>query len=403
MGTVGIIATLDTKGLEASFLKEQIEASGHSALLLDSGMLHSPAVTPDISRHEILHLAGVDDLESYRTYGKAGLQQAMTKGLKAMLVKLYKENKIQAVLSLGGAQGTAMSTAAMQMLPIGFPKVMISTIACGSARFGDYVGTRDIVMIPSITDICGLNSVTVPIFVSGCGAAVGMIESSKRTQWQTNRPVIALTMAGVTTECVTRVKNLLDVKGYETIVCHCNVVGAIVIDEFAKEGKLNGVIDVTPHEVGGMLWNGLMSCNKHRFENIYASGIPVMTLPGAVDFILKGPIQELPPELENRARYEHTPFHTHIRTTYEEMYSIGKYLTERHKQCVGKNVIMVPQKGYSQQNAAGHPCYDPQANRGFIDAVLDHKAYSVGYEERNMHINDPEFAEEIVKVFESLM
>lgn len=403
MGTVGIIATLDTKGSEAAFLKEQIESAGHSVLLLDSGMLHSPATEPDITRDEILSLAGVDDLEAYRKNGKAALQKAMAEGLKKIVVRLHKEGRIQAVLSVGGAQGSAMSTAAMQMLPIGFPKVMVSTIAGGSARFGDYVGNRDIVMIPSIADICGLNSITVPIFASGCGAVVGMMESAQRVQWNTKMPKVALTMAGVTTECVMRVKTILDDKGYETIVFHCNVVGAVVIDELAKKGELDGVIDITPHEIGGLLWEGLLKGDKSRFNNVYSSGIPVMTLPGGVDIILRGPVEELEAEMKDRVYYQHTPFHTHIRTTKEEMYQVGEYITKNHNRCKGKNVIMVPKDGYSQQNASGKVFYDTEANRGFIDAVHENKLDSVGYEERDMHMNDPEFAKEIVKVFEKLI
>lgn len=403
MATIGIIATLDTKGQETAFLRERIEEAGHQALILDSGMLFAPAIQPDITRHEILKLAGVEDLEAYRVHGKAALQKAMREGLQAMVLRLYQEKSIQGILSVGGGQGSAMSTAAMQVLPVGFPKVMVSTIACGTARFGDYVGNRDIVMIPSISDICGLNSITVPIFSSGVGAVVGMVEMAERVRWEARRPVVALTMAGVTTECVMRVKDMLDHKGYETIVCHCNVVGAIVLDEMAREGRLDGVIDITPHDVGGMLFDGLMQCDEHRFEHIYKSGIPVLTLPGAVDFMLKGPMGELAEDLKDRVMYEHTPFHTHIRTTYEEMYQVGAYLTKKHNTCRGANAIMVPLGGYSQQNKEGRLLYDPAANQGFIDAIAEHKADTVSYIEKPWHINDPEMAGEIVAEFEELL
>ena len=403
MAVIGIIATLDTKGPETGFLKEKIEEAGHKALILDSGMLFEPAIEPDITRHEILALGGIPDLEAARPQGKAYLQHGMTKGLQAMVKKLYEEGRIQGILSVGGGQGSAMSTKAMQSLPIGFPKVMVSTIACGTARFGDYVGNRDIVMIPSISDICGLNSITIPIFSSGVGAVVGMVEMAQRTSYQANKPVIALTMAGVTTECVMRVKEILDEKGYETIVCHCNVVGAVVLDEMAAEGKLSGVIDITPHDVGGLLFDGLMKCDEHRFERIYQSGIPVMTLPGAVDFMLKGPIPELPNELKDRAMYEHTPFHTHIRTTYEEMYQVGKYLAQKHNGCTGPNKMLVPLKGYSQQNKEGSLLWDKEANQGYIDGILENKADTVSYVEKELHINDRAFAEEIVKEFEELL
>ena len=154
----------------------------------------------------------MEDLEALRPSGKTALMDAMTRGLRVMAVKLQSEGKIQGVLSLGGGQGTAVSAAAMQALPIGFPKVIVSTIACGTARFGDYVGDRDIVMIPSIADICGLNGITVPIFVSACGAVAGMIEAGRLADWKPSGRRVALTMAGVTTRCVMRVKEILDEK-----------------------------------------------------------------------------------------------------------------------------------------------------------------------------------------------
>ncbi|MBS6953172.1 MAG: Tm-1-like ATP-binding domain-containing protein [Enterocloster asparagiformis] len=403
MAKVAVIATLDTKGTEAGFLRSCLEELGHEALIMDTGLLGEPLILPDISRQELMGLAGADDLDALRREGKAALMAAMTRGLREALVKLQREGKIQGALSLGGGQGTAISAAAMQALPVGFPKVIVSTIACGTARFGDYVGSRDIVMIPSIADICGLNGITVPILASACGAVSGMIAARRQAVRSASGPRVALTMAGVTTRCVMRVKELLDNKGYETIVCHCNVVGAQVIDEYAGEGRLDGVLDITPHDVGGMLFGGLMSCGPDRFARIYASGIPVVTVPGAVDFILKGPEPEVDPELLKRPHYRHTPFHTHIRATWEEMYRAGAYLAERHNGCKGRNAILVPENGYSQQNAPGGLIYDPQANRGFVQGVLEHKADSVEFGLRKLHINDPAFAEEIVAVFEKLL
>lgn len=399
---IGIIATLDTKGEESAYLKKCIEAEGCQAIVLDSGMLSEPAFCPDISRYEMFRMAGIEDLEACRLKGKPALQKAMTEGLKRMVKKLYEENKIQGLLSIGGAQGSAMSAAAMQVLPIGFPKVIVSTIACGQTKFGDYVGNRDIVMIPSIVDICGINSVTVQVLASGAGAVAGMVRISEKIIWKTKKPVIGLTMAGVTTKCVMSVKSILESEGYETIVSHCNVVGAEVLDEMAADGKLNGVIDITPHDVGGFLFDGLMKCDDSRFENIYKCGIPVITVPGAVDFILKGPVSEIPDELKGRAAYEHTPFHTHIRTDYEEMYRVGKYLTEKHNSCTGPNAVMIPLEGYSQQNQRGKILYDERADQGFADAVLENKNDSVSYITRDMHINDPEFAAEIVRTFHKL-
>lgn len=404
MAVIAIIATLDTKGLEAAFLKDTIVSLGHQALLMDSGMGAEPAVKADVPREAIFRAGKVAD---YRQYlgenGKAAAQAAMGKGLSRVLRELQQQGKIQGVLSVGGAQGTAMSTGAMQVLPIGFPKVMISTVACGSAKFGDYVGKRDITMIPSITDICGLNSITIPIFASGCGAVVGMVEAAGHLPSRQKKPVVAITMAGVTTPCVMRVKGLLEGKGYEAIVCHTNVIGSAVVDEMAAQGNIQAVLDITPHEWGGYLFDGLMQCGKDRFAHIYNSAIPLITLPGCIDVMLKGPFDTLAPELKQRAHYAHTPFHTHLRTTYEEMYAAGKLLAEMHSQCRGKNVIMIPLKGYSMQNREGLVLYDEKANQGFIDGVRENSSDTVGCVMCDCHINDPECADQIAALLETYM
>ena len=236
MAVIAVIATLDTKGAEAAFLKQTIEKMGCSVLLIDSGMGAAPTITPDLARDAVFAEAGVSDCRAYLAeQGKAATQDKMREGLQKTLRRLHDEGRIQGILSVGGAQGTAISTAAMQGLPIGFPKVMVSTVACGSAQFDDYVGNRDIAMIPSIADICGLNSITIPVFASGCGAVVGMAQAQASVQVPKGKPVVALTMAGVTTPCVMGVKQQLDAEGYETIVCHTNVIGSEVVDELAQE------------------------------------------------------------------------------------------------------------------------------------------------------------------------
>lgn len=402
MAVIAVIATLDTKGAEAAFLKESIQVSGHTALLIDSGIGSDPAVEPDVSRETVFQAAGIEDYRAYLSeQGKAATQAAVCRGLKLILQELQKTGRIQGVLSVGGAQGTALSTEAMQALPIGFPKVMVSTVACGSARFGDYVGNRDVTMIPSIVDICGLNSITIPIFTSACGAVVGMAEAAGRGLTEGSRPVVAMTMAGVTTPCVMRVKELLEAKGFETIICHTNVSGSIVVDEMASQGKIQAVLDIATHEWGGYVFDGLMKCGEDRFTYIYNSDIPLISLPGCIDVMLKGPVDTLDPELKKRVHYAHTPFHTHVRTNREEMYAVGKLLAEKHGKCRGKNAIMVPLKGYSMQNRAGHTFFDPWANEGFLEGVRENIHETTALVSCDCHINDPECADAIVALLET--
>jgi len=217
------------------------------------------------------------------------------------------------------------------------------------------------------------------------------------------KPVVALTMAGVTTPCVMGVKQQLDAEGYETIVCHTNVIGSEVVDELAQEGKIQAVLDITTHEWGGFLFDGLMKCGPERFSHIYNSEIPLISLPGCIDVMLKGPYKDLPAALQSRAHYAHTPFHTHLRTTEAEMYAAGKLIAEKHNLCRGKNAIIIPQGGYSMQNRVGHVLYDAQANAGFEKGVRNTAAETVECITTPAHINDPACIDLIVQVLNRYM
>ena len=239
--------------------------------------------------------------------------------------------------------------------------------------------------------------------LTGCGAVVGMAQAQASVQVPKGKPVVALTMAGVTTPCVMGVKQQLDAEGYETIVCHTNVIGSEVVDELAQEGKIQAVLDITTHEWGGFLFDGLMKCGPERFSHIYNSEIPLISLPGCIDVMLKGPYKDLPAALQSRAHYAHTPFHTHLRTTEAEMYAAGKLIAEKHNLCRGKNAIIIPQGGYSMQNRVGHVLYDAQANAGFEKGVRNTAAETVECITTPAHINDPACIDLIVQVLNRYM
>lgn len=402
MGKIAVIATLDTKGDETAFLCDCIQKCGHETLVIDTGMLFAPAFEADIKREDVLAAVGIDDIDKLRSQGKSAITHAMTEALIHTVTTLYAGNGLSGIISLGGAQGTAISTAAMRVLPIGFPKIMISTIACGRTTFGPYVGTRDIAMIHSVADICGLNSITRPIFTAAAGAIAGMVDSLKSLSEDRGKFVVALTMAGITTACVMQVKEKLDVLGLETIVFHCNGVGAVVIDEMAQQGKLSGVIDISPHDFTDLIFDGKQKGDENRFAHVYSSGIPVLTVPGAMDVILQGPMESVREDLKDRVKFQHTLFHTHVRTTRDEMHTVGSRLAEVLNTCKGKAAVIVPLRGYSQQNAPEKPLYDPAANDGFATAMRDSLSSGVRLIEKDMHINDAAFADEIVNAFRSL-
>ena len=406
MAVIAVIATLDTKEKEAVFIADCLSKMGGKPLFVDTGMMFDPSITPDVDRQGMLKAGASNEEALFKAQSerdKQYLMKAMTKGLTLQLSAMYARGEIDGVLAIGGAQGTAMSTVAMRALPVGFPKVMVSTIACGTAQFGDYVGTKDIVMIPSLCDICGINSITGPIFTQACGAVLGMAKAVKQSTNKSDKPAVALTMAGITTLGVMKMKEILDKKGYETLVFHCNGVGAIIIDELAKEGKLAGVIDATPHDVSGLLNDGLMKCEPDRFKHVYEGGVPVISMPGGEDFVLVGPLPITRDDLKGMPYYEHTLFHTHVRADSEKMRAVGAYTAKTLKACVGPNAIMVPLQGYSYNNKKGGLVYDEASNRAYIEGVLSEKGKNTRFEERDWHINDPEFAEEAVRLLEELM
>ena len=404
MAAIAIVATLDTKGAEAAFLAETVRRLGGEPLLIDSGVGSAPAAAPDIPREEAFRLAGVEDPAAFlRENGKAAAQDSMREGLKRLLLRLQGSGRISGVLSVGGAQGTAISAAAMRALPVGFPKVMISTVACGTARFGDYVGHRDILMLPSIVDICGVNSVTRRIFTEGCAAVCGMARAWEAEQKEaaaeaaSRRPTAALTMAGITTPCVMRVKEQLEAAGWEVIVCHCNESGSVLVDELARQGRIQAVADITPHEWSGYLFHGLMSCTEHRLEHVYRSNIPLISMPGGSDVILRGPEAELSDEERARVHYSHTPFHTHVRMTREEMAQLGRLIAGRHNEHQGRSVIIAPRRGFSMQNREGGIFYDSDSNAGFAEGVREVIKAPAELLEPDCHINDPACADLIVR------
>lgn len=204
-------------------------------------------------------------------------------------------------------------------------------------------------------------------------------------------------MAGITTPCVMRVKEQLEAAGWEVIVCHCNESGAVLVDELARQGRIQAVADITPHEWSGYLFHGLMSCTEHRLEHVYRSDIPLISMPGGSEVILRGPEAELSDEERARVHYSHTPFHTHVRMTREEMAQLGRLIAGRHNEHQGRSVIIAPRRGFSMQNREGGIFYDPDSNAGFAEGVREVIKAPAELLEPDCHINDPACADLIVR------
>jgi uncharacterized protein (UPF0261 family) len=289
----------------------------------------------------------------------------------------------------------------MRALPVGVPKVMLSTVANGQATFGPFVGTRDVTIIHSVADILGLNSLTRQVLAEAAGAVVGMVEMADATHQPqgAERPTIGMTVAGVTTPCAMRVRELLERAGYEVISFHCNGIGAQAMEELAAEGRLQGIIDLSPHDIPGYLFNGLMKASPDRMASSTREGIPIVFVPGGADFLLFGPVETVPPAMLTRKHVQHNPIHTHVKASYEEMKAVGRFVGERLSQTTGQAVIMLPRGGYSQLNIAGGPLYEPESDAGFVqgltEALFVRPKGRVAVVEIDVHINDPLFAENV--------
>ena len=397
-----VIATLDTKAEEAGFICDQIRQLNHRPILLDPGMLGTAPLAADYTREAIALAAGHTLASLVETKDKAFIQNNMIEGLKNVVLHLHKANKVDGVISVGGGQGTAIATAAMQTLPIGIPKFMVSTVACGKTTFGPYVGTKDISILHSVSDISGLNPITTNLISQAVAAVIAMASVNRGQKTKAISNLVAITATGVTTPAVMKIKELLKKQGYEVIIFHGNGIGTEAMEEMILAGKVSGLIDVSPHDIVDRLFDGMMPAPEGRLESAGKMGIPQIILPGCADMLLKEWREDFPPELLNRKYVRHTPTHTHFRTTYVEMKAVGFYITQKLNLGNGKRCVIVPLKGYSMLNAPDKPLWDAKANSGFLDAVREEKNADVELITPNYHINDPELAEIVVNTYISM-
>ena len=393
---IAVIATLDTKGKEAEFIRDEILKAGHTPIVIDPGSSGTPVIYADIAREEVARASGERLEQILQRKDKAYAQQRMTEGVVQIIDRKYAEGGLDGVIAVGGGQGTAIATAAMRVLPVGVPKVMVSTVAAGKTTFGTYVGTKDITMIHSVADIAGLNFITRKIIAQATAAVLAM--AVVRLPALEKLPLIALTQAGVTTPGTMRVKELLEKAKFDVVVFHCNGIGGQAMEELIRQGAILGVIDYTPHELTDLLYDGLMPAMPGRLTAAGEVGIPQIVLPGCTDVRLHE-WGSLPPELRDRPYVRHTPTHTHFRTTREEMSAVAHYVAEHLNRGKGPRAVIVPKRGYSMMNRQGMPLYDEAANMGFLETLQKELSREVALVEGDYHINDQECAAATVELF----
>ena len=365
MATIAILGTLDSKAEEHSFVAERIRERGHNVALIDVGTGGEPQITPDYSRYEVAAATGVDLKSLIERHDRGACVVAMSDAAPIFLAQLVEAGTINGVVSLGGGGGTAIGTAAMRALPIGFPKLMVSTLASGNTAH--YVGTKDIVMMPSIVDVSGLNRISRTIFTRAAGAICGMVEA--KIDEEGGKPLIVASMFGNTTTCVNEAKAILEEAGYEVLVFHATGSGGQAMESLIESGMVSGVLDVTTTEWADEVVGATLSAGPTRMDAMTKAKVPAVVAPGCVDMANFGSRETVPPEFEGRNFYIHNPQVTLMRTNAKECAEIGKVIAIKANVNTAPVAILNPLKAVSEINGEGQAFYDQEADTALFKAI----------------------------------
>lgn len=391
MPTVVLIGTLDTKGTEYAFLRQRLREHGCEVVLVDAGVFGEPQTVPDVTREAVARAAGVELAELVARADRGYAIATMARGATAVVQELFQAGRLHAILALGGSGGSAIATAAMRALPIGVPKLMVSTLASGDTR--PYVGASDIAMLYPVVDIAGINRISERILTNAAAAIAGMAQAYETYQPMVpSKPLVAATMFGVTTPCVTEARQELETRGYEVLVFHATGTGGQAMEGLVKGGFLAGVLDITTTELADELVGGVLSAGPERLEAAGAAGIPQVVSLGALDMVNFGPRDTVPERFRQRRLYQHNPTVTLMRTTPEECAELGKIIAQKLNAARGPVAVFIPLRGFSAIDVEGKPFYDPEADRALIEALKANLAPHVEVHEWDTDINDPAFA-----------
>jgi uncharacterized protein (UPF0261 family) len=396
--TIVVLATLDTKGREADYLRACIERHGHRALLVDTGVVGTPAAAADVPREEVAAAGGRPLAELLEKPSREAAAPVMAAGATRIVSGLVAQGRAHAVLSLGGTQGTTLSTAVMRGLPYGFPKVMVSTMASGNV--GPWVGTKDITMMYSVTDIMGLNPFMRLVLANAAAAACGMADVAAPLRG-TDRPLVGITTVGITTQGAMRAAEVLERDGFETIIFHAVGTGGRAMEEMMRQGLIGAVLDFSIIEVSNEMHQALLAGGPDRLTTAGRLGLPQVICPGAVEVLVFNEPHTVPARFAGRTLVRHSPQITDLRLNREEMAAVGREAARRLQDAEG--VFLVPTAGYDSYAVAGGPFHDPDADAAFVRELAAHLPPGVRLAERPTHINDPAFADEAAEALKALI
>ncbi|GIW98192.1 MAG: hypothetical protein KatS3mg111_1525 [Pirellulaceae bacterium] len=390
------VATMDTKGQELQFVADRLRQLGVAVTTVDVGTGGPPQVPPDVSRQTVL---GEQAMPADADRGRA--IAVMGQRLARFLSEAARQGQIAGVIGIGGSGGTSLICTALRELPIGLPKVMVSTVASGNTA--PFVGHSDILMLYSVVDVAGLNRVSRPILANAAAAMAGMVRQGDWSGEADLPPAVGMTMFGVTTPCVTRVRHRLEAAGWDCLVFHATGAGGRAMEQLVASGMIGGVLDITTTEVADQIAGGIMPAGPHRFDRLVRAGIPLVLSLGAVDMVNFGPLDTVPAQYRHRLLHQHNPQITLMRTNAEENRRIAAWIADKLAAAKNPWTLLIPEHGVSALDAPGQPFYDPQVDAVLFDELERRLSQVTTGAIRRLpyHINDPQFADALAEAFES--
>lgn len=398
--TIVVLATLDTKGREAQYLREQIEAMGARALVVDVGVINRPVAKADITREQVAEAGGVPLSQLLEKPDREVAAPVMAEGATRIVSALVANGEVHGIVAMGGTQGTTLATKVMRALPYGFPKVMVSTMASGNVA--PWVDIKDITMMFSVTDIFGLNPLTRKILANAAAAVVGMANSPVNMQ-QAARPLVGITTVGITTIGAMKAKEVLEQAGYETIVFHAIGPGGRAMEQLMREGVIGAVLDYSIIEVTNEMFHALLAGGPDRLTTAGKLGIPQVICPGAVEVLVFNEPETVPAKYQGRTLIRHSPQITDVRLNGDEMAEVGREVARRLSHTTTEAVFMIPRAGYDSYAVAGGGFHDPAADARFVEQLKAGLPRNIRIIERDTHIDDPAFATEAAQMLIELI
>jgi len=396
---IAAIGTLDTKGAEIEYARRRIEGHGAEAVVIDTGILGQPGCPADVTREEVAR-AGGHELDEVRNAGSRGAAvELMQVGLRRIVAELYGGGRIDGALCLGGAEGALIGAAAMQELPVGVPKLIVSPSASGPRAFAPFMGRRDVTVMHSVIDILGINPVSQAVFDNAVAAVIGMARDAGSPVTDLGERSVGVTMLGQTTPGAMAACEVLEAAGWTPIIFHANGVGGPAMEDLIASSSLAGVIELSISELANSLFDGVHATGERRLTVAGEHGIPQVVTPGCADFFNQGPLDTVPQRWRDRPLYNHNPVATLVRLSRDEMAELGRMIARRLNGARGPAAVVAPTRGYSLIDVEGGPLWDHDADMALLDALEAELREGIPVERVELPVNDPEFGRLVARRF----